>query len=240
MSNSFANRVEFIRELLNSTQQEIVLDGYDLLFELWLEYSSDNKFVEEIKIIATEHVNLTREFKKRVDKLLVSHEKKVALLKPIKSLLPTVSMKIFISYSHKDEPFKDELVTLLTGLQRRGIIGAWQDQRIEPGSEWFDLIIKAMEECEMAILLVSPDFIASRFIQEKGLAHLFRRRIEEGLQVVPIVVRSCLWQDEPVIGSLQILPKNGKPVISFSKENGDRDQVWTDIGIAIESIVKGL
>ncbi len=239
MLKPFTSRVEFIRELLNSTKQEIVLDGYDLLFELWLIYSSDNKFVEEVKIIAAEHVNLTQEFIKRVDKLSRSKEEKATLLRPIKSLLPTSPVKIFISYSHKDEPFKNELDIILISLQRRGIVGTWQDRRIEPGSEWLDLITKVIEECEMAILLVSPDFIASRFIQEKGLAYLFQRRIIEGLRVVPIIVRPCLWQDEPVIKDLQALPKNGKPVISFSKENGDRDQVWTEIGSKIEIFAKG-
>ena len=43
--------------------------------------------------------------------------------------------KVFISYSHKDEKFKDELVKMLAGLQRRRVIDAWQDRRIEPGEE---------------------------------------------------------------------------------------------------------
>ena len=42
-------------------------------------------------------------------------------------------LKICISYSHMDETFKDELVTMLAGLQRRGIVDAWQDRRIEAG-----------------------------------------------------------------------------------------------------------
>ncbi len=43
------------------------------------------------------------------------------------------AMKIFISYSHKDEAFKDELVTMLAGLQRRKIVDAWEDRQIEAG-----------------------------------------------------------------------------------------------------------
>jgi hypothetical protein len=47
----------------------------------------------------------------------------------------TSPLKVFISYSHKDETFKDELVTMLAGLQRRGVVDAWQDRRIEAGDE---------------------------------------------------------------------------------------------------------
>lgn len=148
--------------------------------------------------------------------------------------------KVFISYSHKDEVFKDELVIMLTGLQRQNIIDTWQDRRIEAGENWFEAIQNAMQECEIAILLVSSDFIASRFIQEEELSKLFQRRVDEGLLVIPIIVRACLWQSEPIIKDLQALPKDGKPIISFSKENGDRDHVWMEIGNKINSIVSHL
>src|SRR6185295_6939129 len=63
----------------------------------------------------------------------------------------TSPLKIFISYSHKDETFKDELVTMLAGLQRRGIVDAWQDRRIEAGDEWNKSIQDAMNDCDLAL-----------------------------------------------------------------------------------------
>lgn len=97
--------------------------------------------------------------------------------------------RIFISYSHKDESFKNEFVTMSAGLQRQGIVDLWHDRRIAPGEEWFNIIQKAMEECNLAVLLISPDFIASHFIQTEELTHLFQRRIKEGLRVVPVILR---------------------------------------------------
>ncbi|HET6977941.1 MAG TPA: TIR domain-containing protein [Pyrinomonadaceae bacterium] len=143
-------------------------------------------------------------------------------------------LKIFISYSHKDESFKDDLVTMLDGLQRRGIVDTWQDRRIEPGDEWNKSIQDAMNECDLALLLVSRDYIASRFIQEEEQPKLLQRRNEMQLRVIPIIVRPCTWQSEPVLKDLQVLPKDGQAVITFSEDNGDRDQVWTDIAKAIE------
>jgi small GTP-binding protein len=146
----------------------------------------------------------------------------------------TSSLKIFISYSHKDEEFKDELVTMLKGLQRQGIIDAWQDRRIEEGDEWYQAIQDAMNDCELAILLVSQHFIASRFIQDDELPRLLQRRREHGLRVVPIIVRPCKWQSEPALSGIQALPRDNKAVITFPKDNGERDQVWADIATAIE------
>ena len=107
------------------------------------------------------------------------------------------ALKVFISYSHKDEAFKDELVTMLAGLQRRGIVDAWQDRRIEAGDEWNKSIQTAMNECDIALLLVSPDYLASRFIQEQEQPKLLQRREEIKTRVMPIIVRPCMWQSEP-------------------------------------------
>ena len=150
----------------------------------------------------------------------------------------TLPLKVFISYSHKDEEFKDELVTMLTGLQRQGIIDAWQDRRIEEGDEWYQTIQDAMNDCDLAILLVSQHFIASRFIQDDELPRLLQRRREHGLRVVPIIVRPCKWKSEPALSGIQGLPKDGKAVITFAKDNGERDQVWADIATVIEKRAK--
>jgi CheY-like chemotaxis protein len=147
-------------------------------------------------------------------------------------------LKVFISYSHKDEAFKDELVIMLSSLQRRGVIDAWQDRRIEPGLEWFQSIQEAMNECQIALLLVSSDFLASEFIVGSELPELFQMRKAAGMRAVPIIVRACMWQSEPVLKDLQALPKDGKPVISFSKETGDRDHIWMEVAKAIENLVR--
>ncbi|MGC1375168.1 MAG: TIR domain-containing protein [Anaerolineales bacterium] len=146
----------------------------------------------------------------------------------------TTSLKIFISYSHKDEAYKDELVTMLTGLQNRDIVDVWQDRDIEAGDEWHQSIQGAMDNCDLALLLVSPDYLASRFIQNEEQPKLLQRRKEMQARVIPIIVRPCLWQNDPALGSLQALPKDGQPVITFSKDNGQRDQVWTDIASVLE------
>ena len=77
-----------------------------------------------------------------------------------------------------------------------------------------------------------------RFIQEEEQPKLLQRRQEISGRVIPIIVRPCMWQSEPVLKDIQALPKDGKPVITFSKENGDRDQVWTEIATAVEKRAK--
>jgi small GTP-binding protein len=151
-----------------------------------------------------------------------------------KNLIP----KIFISYSHQDEKFKDELVKMLAGLERRGIVEVWHDRRILTGAEWLQTIKTAINECDLAILLVSHHFIASRFIHDEELPDLLKRHDQEGVTIIPIIVSDCMWQSEPALKGLQALPKDGKPVITFAETSGERDRVWTEVALAIEKLAK--
>lgn len=147
-------------------------------------------------------------------------------------------LKVFISYARKDEPFKDDLLAVLSPLEGRGVLKVWHDRMIDEGDEWRREIEAAMRECDMALLFVSKNFLASPFIRGHELPPLLQRRKEEGLRVVPIIISPCVWQGEPVLSDLQALPKDAKPVIKFPKANGARDQVWVDIADAIESRAK--
>ena len=149
-------------------------------------------------------------------------------------------LRVFISYAQEDEEFKDKLITTLASMQRRDVIDAWQDRRIEAGDEWYQAIQDAMNECDLALLLVSMDFLASRFIQDEEIPRLLQLRREKGMRVIPVIIRDCMWDSEPVLKDLQALPKDGEPVITFPEDTGERDKVWTESAKVIERRAKEL
>ena len=123
---------------------------------------------------------------------------------------------------------------------RNGIIDAWQDRRVEPGDEWYQAIQTAMNECDLALLFISKYFLASRFINEEEVPKLLQRRKNEGMRVIPIIIRPCLWTSEPILKDLQALPRDNKAIITFPEETGERDQAWLDIAKNIEKFAKQL
>lgn len=137
-------------------------------------------------------------------------------------------LKIFVSYAHEDERFKERLLTVLAGLRRRGLIQVWEDHQIGVGTRWESAIGQAMATCNMAILLVTDAFLASEFIRSQELTTLMGRQRTGEVRVVPIIIRPCLWQHES-FAALQCLPANGRAIATFPEENGERDQIWTDI-----------
>lgn len=137
-------------------------------------------------------------------------------------------MRIFLSYAHADEKYKDELLKHLEGLKLTNNISFWDDRNICPGQDWDGEIKTNLEKADIILLLISADFIASSYILEKELnAAIERDRNNEAI-VIPIFVRDCDLTDMPFM-KLQGLPKNAKPIASFKR----MDEAYTEISKGI-------
>ena len=63
-------------------------------------------------------------------------------------------VRIFYSYSHKDEPFRESLETHLSILKRQNLIEEWHDRKITPGDSWESEIDAHIDEADVVLLLV--------------------------------------------------------------------------------------
>ncbi len=72
--------------------------------------------------------------------------------------------ELFISYSRHDEYWLGKIRTHLKPLESLFGLVRWDDSRIQPGDVWLKEIEGALERAQVALLLVSPDFLASDFI----------------------------------------------------------------------------
>ncbi len=89
---------------------------------------------------------------------------------------------IFISYSHKDEVWKDRLRPHLQALELDDRIVVWDDRKIDAGDTWYPEIKDAINRARVAVCLISADFLASKFcVKEEIPAFLQRQRIAGSL-----------------------------------------------------------
>ncbi len=143
--------------------------------------------------------------------------------------MPTPS--IFISYSHKDEDWKDRVVTHLHVLELEGMLDLWDDRRIEAGDEWYQEIQNAIAAASIAVLLISPDFLTSKFIMNEELPRLLERNAKVGLRIIPLVLRPCAWLEIKWLARYTARPKDGQPLstIDYSQVEIELASIATEL-----------
>ncbi len=142
-------------------------------------------------------------------------------------------LELFISYSHKDDEFRKDLDTHLSTLKRQGVIDAWHDRRIAPGTEWADDIALHLESAQIILLLISADFIASNYCYDKEMTRALERHERREARVIPIILRPCDWQTAE-FSKLQALPQDAKPITTWA----NRDEAFLNVALGIRRVVQ--
>src|SRR6266536_3499947 len=111
--------------------------------------------------------------------------------------------RVFVSYSHEDAAWLERLQVHLKPLEREGLVELWADTRIATGSDWRRKIEQAMSTAQVAVLLVSADFLASDFIAANELPPLLQRAELDGLVIMPLILSPCLFEQTTSIARFQ-------------------------------------
>lgn len=141
--------------------------------------------------------------------------------------------KVFFSYSHDDEQFRNQLEKHLSMLKHQGLIEPWHDRRIAAGAVVDDAISNALEEADIILLLVSASFIASPYCYSKEMERAMQRHHDGTAVVIPVIVRTCDWHPAP-FGKLLAVPKDGKAIDLWA----NFDEAYTDVTRQIRSVVE--
>ncbi len=127
-------------------------------------------------------------------------------------------MKVFISYSHKDSEALERLHTHLALLRSEGLIDTWYDRQILAGGRIDAEIDRELESCELFLMLVSPDFLASDYCVNLEMRRALERHRDDSAHVVPIIVEPCDWLSSE-LRELKALPRDGKPISEWTNPN---------------------
>ncbi|MFZ4700668.1 MAG: toll/interleukin-1 receptor domain-containing protein, partial [Candidatus Methylumidiphilus sp.] len=144
--------------------------------------------------------------------------------------------RVFISYSHKDEAWKERLQAQLNVLELENQLGVWEDRQIAAGDDWCPAIEEALNSAQVAVLLISADFLGSKFIRSEEVPRMLERRAKDGLRVIPLMLRPCTWQAVPWLASIQGRPKDNKPLSSLDDNN--QEQCLADLALEILTLLK--
>lgn len=148
---------------------------------------------------------------------------------------PEPRAKVFISYSRVDAPWLERLKVHLKPLEREGLIEAWDDTRLKAGMRWRSEIDAALKVANVAVLLISPDFLASDFISENELPPLLKAAEERGVVILPLILRPSRFERTKELAQFQAFNSPSQPLAGMPEH--EQDEVLLKVGERIEELV---
>lgn len=139
-------------------------------------------------------------------------------------------MRVFVSYSHKDEKWLDRVVSAIRAAAPEADIHAWSDREIAGGDNFERVIHEQIDRADVGVLLLSHDFLSSQFIRRRELPRLQGLYTLGELRIVPVLVRHC--KPPKWLRELQLRPSM---TVSLEATGTDADRELTRIG---EEVVK--
>ena len=141
--------------------------------------------------------------------------------------------QVFISYSHLDKVFLDDLKRHFKPLQN--VLEFWDDSKIQAGQKWREEIASAIEKAKIAILLVSADFFNSDFINNNELPPLLEAAEKDGATIITIILKPCLFEEYPQLNQYQAINSPTKPISSLDETA--KEFMWVETVRQIKSII---
>ncbi|MDR1704371.1 MAG: TIR domain-containing protein [Clostridiales bacterium] len=174
--------------------------------------------------------------KARIDKGLAMTNTKLEEFKKEEAIEAHISPRkdIFISYSHEDMLYKNELLKHLKMFKYiYNNTKWWDDSQIEPGAKWKDEIKAAMERAKIIIIMGSVSFFASEFIQDEEIPKILEAAEEDEAVILWLPVGTCLYEDT-FVGKYQAVSDPSKPLEDMNPS--DRNKVYTALLNQIKDI----
>ena len=143
------------------------------------------------------------------------------LPQPVPSAEPVVSpdeagVSIFISYVTPDKRYRDLLLRYLEGLIAQGLLANLdaETEMIGPGQDWQAEINWSLERAQIILLLVSPAYLESSYVENEVSRAMERHRLGYS-RVIPVILKPSVWK-ESSFATLEALPDRAKPVSEWS------------------------
>lgn len=130
--------------------------------------------------------------------------------------------ELFILHAPEDSPVKKEIVKYLSEFERYGKVKITPD--IAPDEDVMLYLRAAVERAHIILMLWTSDFLADNTLHSIG-EYAAKLHLEKRHNVLPILVKQCLFELSENFSSLKKLPKNGKAMVEHEKPEEVMSQV---------------
>jgi internalin A len=143
-------------------------------------------------------------------------------------------LKLFLSYSHKDEKYVDELRKDLKLMERNGQILTWYDRALPAGERWEESTLQELNSADVIVCQLSRDFLASDFCVLTELDTAIERKLAGDAELVAYVLKECGWKEVSKLKQFQVLPQDAKPLSDWK----DGNKYWRAVAEGIKRVLE--
>jgi len=144
---------------------------------------------------------------------------------------------VFISYSPEDVKFLRMLMRHLEVLENQRMIRIFTHEALPPGALWQEVAQVEMSNAVAAILLVTPDYLASRALAESQLPQLLARaEAEDETAILPLLVKPSLFHSLPHLYRFKAFNPTSKTLIEMRA--GERERFLVSVAEAVQEEVR--
>ena len=151
---------------------------------------------------------------------------------------------IYISYAHADEPERPRggevqwlsfVMKFLRPALKSGEFAISLDRLVPSGTNWDDEIERNLRTCDVFVLLVSANSMASSYVVDREIAIVRERhRNGEFVHFYPLLVEPTPRAGLDNVRDFNLRPRDAKPLSGYSLH--DRDQIMADVADEIAAI----
>lgn len=143
-------------------------------------------------------------------------------------------IRIFVSFAAADRKEKDRLLAHLLPLRDQGLIEPWEDRPFQPIDRWDFEIQKQLDSADLVILLITPEYLRSRFRFQDAMQSALERHESGEAKVLPVRVRPCDFESTR-LATLPAVPEGANWVSHFRPRNDGFYNVAIEILGVLES-----
>lgn len=146
--------------------------------------------------------------------------------------------RLFISYSSQNSEFFKRFLVHLAPLVQKGVVDYWHDRMIDNGTQWDAEIQKKLQESDIVVLLLSPDFLNTSYVMKEEIP----RAIKMQKRLFFVQLMECGWRRIDMLNQYQMGAKHdttAKTIIDLNNNPYDSAR-WEDVIFNLERTIQNI
>lgn len=145
------------------------------------------------------------------------------------------ALKLFVSYAHRDTESRKDFLKHIAPLQNQGMVQIYDDSLLLPGDTLSISIDRWIEQADVFCALITADYLASKACMDE-LKMVLNVKRNHFVKIIPIIVDHCNWKDGTGLSDLLALPKDAKPVSTYSNKSESWNYIYEQLREIITQI----